>query len=461
MKLRAVGGIVVSSLLLVFAGHTCCLALDQEAIAWIAQHAIPLESLEPGTGLADLQPLRESLSGARVVGLGEGTHGTREFFTLRHRLMEFLVASLSFRAFAFEFPYGEGELIDQYIKTGEGSPADVLARVYCTPWNHQEMLDTIEWMREYNVGRSRSLQIGFHGIDIHDGDSSLLIDAVLTYIEGVAPEKLPEYESRLDGFRYRSMYHISVFSDADGSCREGLEWVVDDLEENESEYEAASDSTTYDVMLHRATLLHQRADLYATTAQQGNGDNLRDEYMAANVLWLLNHLGGKIAFSGANYHVGKFRNLAIQHPTNPETKTSSGWHIGQRLGPKYVVLGTTTKSGELAIFPFPGGRRDQWALADVPRVGFDGHATLLRAADIPNLILDLRLAGESETGTGWMAEANPLLSIGTAYIHGMSHTYKLYTPLVPCFDLIAYIETTSAPTMFEWVPMDDLEEPGA
>jgi erythromycin esterase len=436
-----------------------CVGLDQVAIDWIATHATPLDSLEPGTGLADLQPLRESLASARVVAIGEGTHGTREFFTLRHRLMELLAMNLSFRAFAFEFPYGEGVLIDRYVRTGEGDPADVLRRVYCTPWNHQEMLDTIEWMHTYNEGRVATAQIGFHGIDIHDGDSGLLIDSLLTFIERVAPDKRETYAARFDAFRYPSMYHAVLFIDSDGTVREGLRWVVEDLESNASSYEDPLGETAYDVALHEAELLLQRAEMYALSAVDSTaGSLLRDESMAENVLWLLNTLGSgtKIAFSGHNYHVGRFANLSTTIGGQPVQLTSAGWHLGRWMGSSYVVLGTTTKNGDVAIFPFPGGERDQVAVMSIPRVGYDGHATLLHAAGIPNFILDLR-APDGEPGTEWMFDSDPFLHIGTTFYTGIKDSFRIYTPLRPVFDLIAYIETTSAPTMFEWVPKDDLQ----
>ncbi len=47
----------------------------------------PLNSLLPGVPTTDLQPLKSALDGIRIVGLGEATHGTREFFQVKHLLM--------------------------------------------------------------------------------------------------------------------------------------------------------------------------------------------------------------------------------------------------------------------------------------------------------------------------------------------------------------------------------------
>ncbi|MFE2102117.1 hypothetical protein [Streptomyces sp. NPDC059468] len=59
----------------------------QEGTAWLAQNTIPLNSLLPGVPTTDLQPLKSALDGIRIVGLGEATHGTREFFQVKHLLM--------------------------------------------------------------------------------------------------------------------------------------------------------------------------------------------------------------------------------------------------------------------------------------------------------------------------------------------------------------------------------------
>ncbi|HXY41772.1 MAG TPA: carboxypeptidase regulatory-like domain-containing protein, partial [Vicinamibacteria bacterium] len=76
------------------------MAAPEEAVAWIRRQAHPLTTVEPGRSLADLEPLRAVVGEARVVGLGEATHGTREFFQLKHRLLEFLVERMGFTVLA-------------------------------------------------------------------------------------------------------------------------------------------------------------------------------------------------------------------------------------------------------------------------------------------------------------------------------------------------------------------------
>ncbi|MCW2568958.1 MAG: erythromycin esterase [Mycobacterium sp.] len=62
------------------------------------------------------------LGPVRVVGLGEATHGSREFVTLDRRLLAYLVTEQGFDVFAFEADHEGGKALDAGVTTGEGDP---------------------------------------------------------------------------------------------------------------------------------------------------------------------------------------------------------------------------------------------------------------------------------------------------------------------------------------------------
>ena len=131
--------------------------------AEIAQSAVPLNGVEAGIGFDDLAPLREWIDGARVVGLGEATHGTRDFFQLKHRLFEFLVSELDFNLFVIEAPLPQSLAINHYVLTGEGDARHSLASMPHFIWNCEEVAGLIEWMRAWNAEHERKLF--FYGCD--------------------------------------------------------------------------------------------------------------------------------------------------------------------------------------------------------------------------------------------------------------------------------------------------------
>ena len=70
---------------------------EEQVIEWISENAIQISTVEPGNGFEDLLPIGEMIGDARIVSLGEPTHGNREVFQLKHRIIEYLVKENGFQ----------------------------------------------------------------------------------------------------------------------------------------------------------------------------------------------------------------------------------------------------------------------------------------------------------------------------------------------------------------------------
>jgi len=105
-------------------------------------------------------------SRARIIGLGEATHGTKEFFELKHRLLRYLVENYGVRALGFEYDFRFNSSLDieRFVTKGEGN-LDVL--IGDTYWTHrnEELRNLLSWMKEYNSGKSEQEIVHFIGID--------------------------------------------------------------------------------------------------------------------------------------------------------------------------------------------------------------------------------------------------------------------------------------------------------
>ena len=128
----------------------------------IGSVSIPFANVDAGTGFADLDPLRKIWQGARIVALGEATHGTSEFFRMKRRLTEFLVTQMGFRHFAMELDEDTAAGIEAYIQ-GRGN-SNPVASLYW-PWRTQEVAAMLDWMRKYNESAAAPDRVYFHGID--------------------------------------------------------------------------------------------------------------------------------------------------------------------------------------------------------------------------------------------------------------------------------------------------------
>jgi erythromycin esterase-like protein len=77
-------------------------AQSPSPVAWMKANAVPLTTVVAGNGFADMRPLAKLIGNARIVALGEATHGSREFFQLKHRMLEFLATEMGFTIFSIE-----------------------------------------------------------------------------------------------------------------------------------------------------------------------------------------------------------------------------------------------------------------------------------------------------------------------------------------------------------------------
>lgn len=133
-------------------------------VQWIRANAIPLKTVEAGNGFDDMMPLMSIIGDARVVALGEATHGTREFFQLKHRMVEFLATQMHFTIFTIEANMPEAYNLNDYILHGKGDPKALLRGMYFWTWQTEEVLAMVEWMREFN--QSGKGHIEFTGFDM-------------------------------------------------------------------------------------------------------------------------------------------------------------------------------------------------------------------------------------------------------------------------------------------------------
>jgi len=162
---------------------------DAKSVEWMKANAIRLDTPQAGHGFADMQKLKQVVGDARIVSLGEATHGTREFFQLKHRMLEFLASEMGFTIFSIEANMPEAYKLNEYVLTGKGDPKQLLEGLYFWTWNTQEVLEMILWMREFN--KSGKGRVEFTGFDMQTPTvaQSAVTDFIVKYE--------PEYEASL------------------------------------------------------------------------------------------------------------------------------------------------------------------------------------------------------------------------------------------------------------------------
>lgn len=165
----------------------CTLHAQADVSHWIRANAVPLKTVEARNGFEDMEPLRKIIGNARIVSLGEATHGSREFFQLKHRMLEFLATRMGFTIFSIEANMPEAYRLNNYVLSGTGDPAALLRGMYFWTWNTEEVLDMIRWMREFNASGKGRVQ--FTGFDMQT--PSVAAENVRAYVQRTDPAYEP------------------------------------------------------------------------------------------------------------------------------------------------------------------------------------------------------------------------------------------------------------------------------
>jgi len=336
---------------------------------WARENAIPITTTEPGKGFDDLQPLKQIVGEARVVGLGESIHRAHEFHRVRHRLLEFLVAEMGFTAFAMETGFAEAVKINDYVLGRIEEPER---------WQHdwftwgfgyeEELLALVRWMRRYNQDPRHPRKLRFYGIDVAVGYSSpfAALEGALLYLDRVDPGYatfarrqgiLPLVEKFLGSGGSDKARGVSLnkYKKLPAGERDAYTAAVADLvsrfETKRIEYIEQSSEDEYEWALRYAVAATQLDAAYRAAAAQGEVaqeprsglhravDAVRDRAMADNLLWALQRedSGGRIVLWAHNSHLMK--------AMDPEQGPRLGLFLDSMLGRDYVNIGFTFYQG--------------------------------------------------------------------------------------------------------------------
>lgn len=327
-------------------------AEDAAAARWLQATGRRLSSADPYP--AELAPLVAKLAGARVVGLGEVTHGTHEDLLFKASLVRALVTAGAIDTLAIEANRTAGLLFDAYVRRGEGDPVALTnSPSVFRMLKNQEFASLLLWLRAWNLAHPQA-QVGVTAIDDQDGavDAAFALDVVARHDAALAGRLRAGFGAMLPppgGARVRPSDWVAKHDAAeaqrllaaaaalrDAFAAHRAEW-SGDADYAEADYAARITWQNF----HVFELDVAGADLAKTPPDY---QSRRDRYLAAN---LIERLGTtrRAALWAHNWHV------AHTFPADwlKQGYRSLGVELRQRLGGAYrTVAATYTRATALA-----------------------------------------------------------------------------------------------------------------
>ncbi|MEV7596991.1 erythromycin esterase family protein [Kitasatospora sp. NPDC089797] len=416
-------------------GSAPCPADVSEALGRLAH---PLRSTEPDAPTAGLRALGSMIGAARVVGLGEATHGSHEFFTMKHRVFRYLVEEKGFTVFALEASWSAGLLIDAFVqgrgdRDGNGDARQLVRRVMAgSPWQREEFADLINWMRAYNRTRPQrpvhfvGTDLGFPGI----GDQPF--SEVTDYLRKAAPASLSGVEQLYAGLRpfndalgYLTRIPVPERQRNADQAQQALELVTASGKAGDKDYELAVQHARN--IARTFAFCAMRVD---DTASAFAAQTLRDRAMADNTLWWQRRYGGKVLLSAHNAHVS-LRSADPQQFPRPE-----GALLREALRGDYVAVGFTFGSG--SFLTKADTFTDDWRSTTVAPATLGMNEYLLDRVRPRDYYLDLRQAPPA--ARTWLDTARPTYDAGATFRSDPLPTLALG----PAYDVLIHLHRVRA-----------------
>jgi erythromycin esterase-like protein len=291
---------------------------------------------------ADLDPVLERVGEARVVAIGEASHGTHEYYAWRAALTRRLVAEAGFGLVAVEGDWPDCYRVNRSVRCRPGADADprdaldAFARWPTWMWANDDVVDFCRWLRDRNVGRRDDERVGFYGLDVYSLWDSM--HALVGWLREHEPDSVDTAVRALrcfepfgeDGAEYAFASRL-----APSSCEETVVELLRHLCEDRGSEEAATDEEGRFSAEQNAAVVVD-AERYYRAMVQGSAEswNVRDVHMADTLDRLLAHTSGRAVVWEHNTHVGDARatDMAAAGMVNV------GQLLRERHGQEAVVL---------------------------------------------------------------------------------------------------------------------------
>ena len=417
-----------------------------------------LARLLRGSGEALPQPEHDAAFGAffdrfgdaKVVLLGEASHGTSEFYRARAAITKRLITSHGFNIVAVEADWPDAARIDRYVRhlAPATSARQAFERFPTWMWRNEEVLSFLDWLRHHNESLPAERRTSFRGLDVYSLGAS--IEAVLAYLDKIDPNAAAGARRRYGCLTpwqdEPADYGRAVLYGQKDSCEEAAIAQLNELLAHRLDYLRQDGEEFFDAA-QNARIVRAAERYYRIMYRGGNESwNLRDRHMFDTLQTLLRAggAGSKAVVWAHNSHIG---NAAA---------TAMGWHgefnIGElcrtAYGDEAVLIGFGTDRGTVAAADDWGG---EMRIKSVTPARPDSYEFAFRKSGLSRSLTDWRRSASGDSNgrelTEALRESRLERAIGVVYrpqTEFMSHYFEAV--MEEQFDAYVWFEETRAVT---------------
>jgi erythromycin esterase-like protein len=332
---------------------------------------------------------------ARVVCLGEASHGTSEFYRARAAISRRLIERHGFNIVAVEGDWPDCATVDRYVRHRPWREGEMTAfeRFPLWMWRNEEVDAFVRWMRRHNENRAHDKMCGFYGLDLYNLGASMR--AVIDFLDKEDPEL-----ARLAHRRYGcldpwaedpALYGRHSLMEGYARCEVGVIQMLKDLLQKQVDCLGAECEEWLDAAANAR--LVKDAEAYYRIMYHGSAEswNLRDQHMFDTLNMILDAKGpnAKAIVWAHNSHIG---NAAFTDMGMSRDELNIGQLVKEKWDSRARLIGFGTHTGTVAA-------ADDWdepmRIKRVRPSLAESHERMAHDSGLERFLLDLR---EGEVG---------------------------------------------------------------
>ena len=351
----------------------------------IAECAEPIDRIDD----VELGGLLDRIGDARVVLLGESTHGTSEFYRMRARITRELILRAGFRMVAIEADWPDAAAVDRHVR---GRPRErswvPFSRFPVWMWRNRETHELVEWLYHYNQEvRDPAQQVSFHGLDLYSLHTSA--SEVIAYLDHVDPEAAAVARQRYGCLTPwqgdPAAYGKAALVERLATCESAVVSMLVDLLHRRLDAEGRDQEELFDATQNAR--LVAGAERYYRVIYYGSIEswNLRDKHMFDTLVALLEHRGpdARMVVWEHNSHIGD----AAATEMGARGEHNVGHLCRRRFGDQVSLIGFGTDRGTVAAAGDWGGGMEVMAVRPSHSASYE---RICHDSGVPAFLLHLR-----------------------------------------------------------------------
>jgi erythromycin esterase-like protein len=433
---------------------------DRDTLDVLRQAAVWFEPRPDGFG-----PLLDTIGDARLVLIGEASHGTHEFYRTRAELTKALVLRKGFTVIAVEADWPDAYRANRWVRgVGRDPDADTalgdFTRFPRWMWRNRDVVAFLEWLRGHNASLDAAAHVGFYGLDLYSLHTS--IEAVLAYLQKVDPAGAARARYRYGCFEDfgedTQAYGYAATIGLSRSCEDDVVAQLVDLRRRAADYATRDGRIAADeyFFAEQNARLVRNAEQYYRAMFGGRVEswNLRDTHMMETLQALLAHtrqLAGdaRAVVWAHNSHLGDARATQM----GDAGELNLGQLVREAYGAQAHLIGFSTHTGSVTA----ASNWDEPAQRKRVRPSLEGsYERLFHDVGIGQFQLHLRDAAMQDA----LSTARLERAIGVIYrpdTERASHYFRARLPKQ--FDAILHIDETHALEPLETWSLDEADLP--